>query len=697
MSDTVKIGFVIDGTEFTIDQLKEMAEAAKEVGEETEEANKKVEKSSKSANKQVGLIGKSFTGLKNLAKGLKTDFMNGFTAVKMFAQGLGLSAKASRGLAVGLSALGLPIILMLLAAVIEFFKNFEAGIKIVTTVTNILGNVIANVTEALTKLAKLDFGGFFKTLGKTGKVIGDTVKDTNALFKAERDLSEMNQRLATENAILQATFDKQSDIIRDTTKSFEERKAAMEAMNAAEEQLMANAVAVAKLEKERLQRQINLENNAIKQRKLKEELAQVEAGLITQQAAFDRQRQRSASRITKLEQDRLKEVEEAAKKELDIRKKFFDSLTSLEQKNELARISDQRERDERRLELERQNQIRSIRQSEFSEGQKARLITQINEDFRLSLKALDDQANENEEQRVAEHQARLLQIRNEIGILEESDTRKRRELQLQQQELAALKEIENLEDAEEIKLEIERKFQLQRQALRDEFRKVDEEQASADVLKAAKFAEEEFTAIANVTIAERQKQLLEATSFFDGLLAAEELTTEDRIKLEEQRAAVIKGIDDDIRASQAAAIGSVSNTIGAIGSILAEGSAEAKAFAILDAIINTYKSANLALASAPPPFGAILAASNVAAGIANINKIKSSTVGDTSANVNVPSTSSFTGLADAASGRTLTRLEQEDGELVPDREQQPIKAFVIAQDVTDNQAANKKIRDLSRL
>jgi hypothetical protein len=698
MADEVKIGFVIDGTEYTIEQLKEMAEAAKEVGEKTEEANEKIEKSSKKANKEVGLIGKSFTGLKDLAKGLKADFMNGFNAVKQFAQGLGMSEKASKGLAVGLSALGIPIILMAIAALVEYFKNFEAGVKLVTTALNIAGNVIGNITEAFSKLAKLDFGGFFSQLGKTGKVIKDTVNDTNALFEAEKRLSEMNAQLATENAKLQAEFDRQSDIIADTTKTFEEREAAMKAMNAAEEQLMANAVEVAKLEKQRLQAQINLENNFKKRRELTEQLAQVEAGLITEEAKLVRQRKRSEMELTKLRQERQKSEEADAAKALEIRRKFFEQLTTLEQKNELAQIQDLRKREERKLEIERDNQIRSIRQSEFSENEKARLIGAINKNFRLSLQELNDGFDKEDEQREKDYQARLLAIRNEVAVLQEEDARKRRELQLKQQEEAALREIEDLENNEELKLEIERKFALQRQQMRDEFEEQDRLKRVENVEQEVEQALERLEILDNVSIQERQKRLAEANAFFDQLLTNEDLNNEERIKLEKQRAEVIAQINQDIAQSQMAAVDAVASTFAAVGSILEEGSQGAKAFAILDAVINTYKAANVALGSAPPPFNFALAAANVAAGIANVNKIKNSSVGTSTVSASVPSPANISGIADMAQGATLTRLQQEEQSLVRNRDQeQVVKAFVVAQDVTDNQAANKKIKDLSRL
>jgi hypothetical protein len=57
---------------------------------------------------------------------------------------------------------------------------------------------------------------------------------------------------------------------------------------------------------------------------------------------------------------------------------------------------------------------------------------------------------------------------------------------------------------------------------------------------------------------------------------------------------------------------------------------QSKGMAIAQAIIDTYQAANVALKSAPPPFNFALAAANVAAGVANVMKIKNTKPGSSS-------------------------------------------------------------------
>jgi hypothetical protein len=64
--------------------------------------------------------------------------------------------------------------------------------------------------------------------------------------------------------------------------------------------------------------------------------------------------------------------------------------------------------------------------------------------------------------------------------------------------------------------------------------------------------------------------------------------------------------------------------LSAVKSVFGEQSAAGKIAAAFQALLDTYRSANLALATIPPPFGQIIAAANVAAGLANVAKIKGS-------------------------------------------------------------------------
>lgn len=103
----------------------------------------------------------------------------------------------------------------------------------------------------------------------------------------------------------------------------------------------------------------------------------------------------------------------------------------------------------------------------------------------------------------------------------------------------------------------------------------------------------------------------------------------------ESLAAVIKGKQEELDAKKAFLEEETRVTefngkqIAKAASFISDGLFEnEKAEAVASAIINTYKAATVALASAPPPFGAILMGGVIASGIAQVKKIMKTKKGD---------------------------------------------------------------------
>lgn len=93
-------------------------------------------------------------------------------------------------------------------------------------------------------------------------------------------------------------------------------------------------------------------------------------------------------------------------------------------------------------------------------------------------------------------------------------------------------------------------------------------------------------------------------------IEAAKKTAEEKKKLAEQTAAFQIQAEDAV--------------LNAAKAVFGEQSAAGKIAAAFQALLDTYRSANLALATIPPPFGQIIAGANVAAGLANVAKIKGS-------------------------------------------------------------------------
>ena len=135
-------------------------------------------------------------------------------------------------------------------------------------------------------------------------------------------------------------------------------------------------------------------------------------------------------------------------------------------------------------------------------------------------------------------------------------------------------------------------------------------------------------------------------------------------------------IAEDLKNAELAAYGQLA---GALSKLAGEN----KALAVAEALINTKLGVTRALGSAPPPINFISAAAVLAAGLSNIKDIvKTKVPSGGGGGVGVPSVGSSV----AASLPTRASLNDVVGS-VNNTNQQPIKAYVIGQDVTDSQEA----------
>jgi len=141
-----------------------------------------------------------------------------------------------------------------------------------------------------------------------------------------------------------------------------------------------------------------------------------------------------------------------------------------------------------------------------------------------------------------------------------------------------------------------------------------------------------------------------------------------------------------------------SSTLGNLAGLLGESSSAGKAAAIAQTTIETYKGAQSAfssLAGIPivgPVLGGIAAAAAVASGIATVKQITSVKTptgkGGGGTSISAPSRATSTPAAFNVVGASETnQLAQSIGQ----EEKQPVKAFVVSNDVTDAQALDRNI------
>lgn len=210
----------------------------------------------------------------------------------------------------------------------------------------------------------------------------------------------------------------------------------------------------------------------------------------------------------------------------------------------------------------------------------------------------------------------------------------------------------------------------------------------------------------------RQRELLEVEQQYDELFRLAKNAGEDIVGLEEQKAKAI----NEIRRQQAMAdLDTASASLENIKQIMGEETNAGKAAAVAQATINTYQGVSEAIASSPPPLNFVLAATTLAAGLQNINKILSvqepqfaqgglvggygtGTSDSVSARlskgesvINARSTRMFkpllSAINEAGGGRSFA-----SGEGVGGTTMGVVKAFVVADDMTKQQDKLSKIR-----
>lgn len=348
----VKITFTIDGIEKEVQSVEELQKEMSKLGKET----KKVAQE----NTILAKGKKAFADFKDGIKGVTAGFKGLKGAIAATGIGLLLTAIASlvsyfqnseegsRKLAIAMEALGIIVgkiqdfFAKLGEAIVWAFTNpKEALMNFVNLVKENIINRFEGLLELLPQLGKaisLLFQGKFKEAGKTaadavGKVVlgvedvtdkvadatesviefGKTVvKEVKASVEAAtqlvdqfRAIRDAQQALIVDNAMLNKELETQQKIAEDTTRTYDERKAALERVGEAQVKLAENLAKQARLEEQNLRLQIAQEGNYEKREELETQLAESVAARIEAETALETRRLDAAKITIELEQEEL--------------------------------------------------------------------------------------------------------------------------------------------------------------------------------------------------------------------------------------------------------------------------------------------------------------------------------------------------------------------------------------------------------
>ena len=340
-------------------------------------------------------------------------------------------------------------------------------------------------------------------------------------------------------------------------------------------------------------------------------------------------------------------------------------------------VDQQFEAESRLSELRQKNIIQNAKLNQTIEKNK-----KVLEDSTLSaekrLAALDKvnkATRELQQNQIDETNLALKQAKAELVNINNYEERRQKQeeiAQLQADLIDQTTQLQNIEyDAARVAREI-------RQQEADEKQRLAEEEEA----RKQKAAEEE-----KKRAEEREKQRQKE-------LEAEKKAAEEAVKIAEQEAAEKKALEEAVAQSK---VDIANFALTTLTDIAGEQSVVGKAAAVSQATINTYQAATNALANvpAPPPFPQIAAAATVAQGLLQVrNILKTDTPGGMGGGMAAPAAPQFStqGISAPAEG-----IQGLNNVVTPEAAKAPVRAYVIAADVTTSQEANKKIDDLARL
>ncbi len=219
-------------------------------------------KASKSFQDQVDkLTGGAVSGFKSMRDGIKTA-VTGFGALKT-----------------AVAATGLGLLLITVTAIVEYFKNTRDGANLIQQAFAALGGVTGQLGEAFKSILDLDFTRFLKAFGDIPEAVNNSVKSVKELKKTQDELFAFNQKFIKRQEELNQTIREQDFILKDTSSTFDERRAASKKLADADIELIELQAERIRLQKEQLELANVSENNEDKRRENTLAILQLEAEL----------------------------------------------------------------------------------------------------------------------------------------------------------------------------------------------------------------------------------------------------------------------------------------------------------------------------------------------------------------------------------------------------------------------------------
>ena len=376
-------------------------------------------------------------------------------------------------------------------------------------------------------------------------------------------------------------------------------------------------------------------------------------------------------------------IEEASRNSSEVLKKAYDNDLELQKKAEEDKNKLLQENAKKRLDALKKEQEERKRILQEAEG--------ILLEAQLSLLSERDRILKEREMRFQSELKKLklagvkdltaFEEEYRIDVLEIN--KKFDDIQLKQKEDAIKKEEDLKKKAfDEEKKRLEDLAKIESQARADKIARLFAEYEYDNTLRAQSF-EQELDLFDKTRDLERQELVAQQVSA-DALLAFDKATAAARIQIE--------------RAQQETKLAIVSDALGVIAEAVGKESVAGKALAISQALINTFIGATKALATYPPPFGAIAAGTVIAAGLLQVNAIRKQKIPSMpkpgggsvqgSASISAPSIGSIT--PPNIQGGGGISPSQQISQTIAQASGKPVEAFVVSTRISSQQALDRR-------
>ena len=501
----VEIKIKIDGVEYSQEQLKNLAKGADKAETAVEDLNKETKK----AGEQQGFFSRKLDEVKEKFSGLKAgfgDLKKGFGQLKggltSMAKGFGLSSKAAKlfgtSASAALAATGIGLIVPLVLALVNYFKNLEGGAKALKKVMAGLGAIVKNVGKALKLVVSGNFAEAFNVMKNS---VNEATSAVDSQFDAEKRLADLRKKTIIENAQLNAQIESNRKILEDTTLSLDERLAALDGVSAATKQLAQNQVTETKIALESAKAQLILTNNYEERREKQLEIAELQASLIdqtTQLANIDYDSQKVAREIRTQAADEYKaQMEE----KMAMEQSNFEALRDLR----VEGIADEEAKAMALLQIQQETQRQELVDNKATKDQLLE-ADKLYEEQRLALEqgfrdAEDEKKQAQDEKDEADlitKQERLKEILDQAYFEGLETEFMRAQEQLLREEEAAMAELALLGATEEQKQKIRDQYQGKRNKLAKEEVEYNKKLKKAETDNQLQLAQGAFGAIASL-------------------------------------------------------------------------------------------------------------------------------------------------------------------------------------------------------